>query len=237
METTAPRFGVSFKIFLVGLFVVMVYAVSASADYSMEGIQLVEKSRFTLKSFSADSNLTAFQNLAKSARGIFIAPQVLKGAFIVGASGGSGVFVAWDEKSGRWNGPAFYSMGGVSFGFQIGGEASEVVLLVMTERGVKSLLLNSFKLGLDAGVAAGPIGMGASAASANFSVDILSFSRSKGLYGGVSLDGTVVAIRHALNEGYYGRRSDAIDILIMGDVVNDKAAPLIETIQKITGRK
>lgn len=95
---------------------------------------------------------------SKKAKGVFIAPQVLKGAFVVGASGGSGVLVVRDEKTGGWNGPAFYTIGGVSFGPQIGGQASEVVLLVMTERRVSSLLSNSLKLGADVGIAAGPVG-------------------------------------------------------------------------------
>ena len=102
-------------------------------------------------------------NLVKDARGVFIAPQILKGAFIVGASGGSGVLVARDSLTGRWLGPAFYTIGSASFGFQIGGSASEVVLLAMTDRGVNALLESSIKLGADVGVAAGPVGMGAAA--------------------------------------------------------------------------
>lgn len=158
---------------------------------------------------------------------MFIAPQVLKGAYIIGASGGSGVLLVRDEKTGRLNGPAFYAIGGASIGFQIGGEASEVILLLMTERGVSSLLSNSLKLGADAGLAVGPVGMGASAATANLSADILSFSRSKGLYGGVSLDGAVVAISGDLNDAYYGKRVTPTDILIRHEVTNPHAGSLI----------
>ena len=107
----------------------------------------------------------------------------------------------------------------------------------MTERGVKALLSSSVKLGADVGIAAGPIGAGASASTANLSVDILSFSRAKGLYGGISLDGAVVAVRDGLNEAYYGKNLDPIDILITQDATSPQAISLIQVIEKASGRK
>jgi lipid-binding SYLF domain-containing protein len=174
----------------------------------------------------------AFRDLVKQAKGVFIVPQLLEGAFIVGASGGSGVFLARDEKTGEWSGPAFYTIGGASFGFQAGGQASEVILLVMSDRGVSSLLTNSFKLGADVGLAAGPIGAGVSAATANLSADILAFSRSKGLYGGISLDGAVIATRGDRNNAYYGREVTPADILVRRDVSTQHAMGLIEAVEK-----
>jgi lipid-binding SYLF domain-containing protein len=91
----------------------------------------------------------------------------------------------------------------VSFGFQIGGEASEVIFLAMTDRGVSALMKDSVKLGGDVGIAVGPIGAGVDASTANLSVDVLSFSRSKGLYGGVSLDGSYVKVSEGWNSAYY----------------------------------
>lgn len=157
---------------------------------------------------------------------------MLKGAFIWGASGGSGVLLVRDEKTGPWIGPAFYTIGGASFGLQIGGQASEVILLVMTDRGVTSLLTNSLKLGADAGVAAGPVGAGVAASTANLSADILSFSRSKGLYGGVSLDGAVVATRGEWNHAYYGKRVAPTDIFVRHDVSNPQAFALIDDVAR-----
>lgn len=216
----------------------MTFPASAlSGNYKPESNYLVEASAYVLDSLMADQNMTAFHDLVKQAKGVFIAPQVLKGAFIFGASGGSGLFLAWDERERKWGGPVFYRIGGASFGFQIGGQTSEVVLLAMTDRGVSALLANSLKLGADVGIAAGPIGAGVSAASANLSADILSFSRSKGLYGGVSLDGAVVAIRHVLNEAYYGKKVDVADLLVRHDMTNPHAAGLIEAVQKATGKK
>lgn len=210
---------------------------SAVADDMMEARQLVEKARISFESLIADQNMEAISKLIKGAKGVFIAPQVLRGAFVFGASGGSGVFVARDGKTGLWSGPAFYTMGGVSFGFQIGGDASEVVLLVMTERGVTALMATSFKLGADVGIAMGPIGIGAEASTANLSADILSFARSKGLYGGLSLKGAVVATRGGLNSAYYGKEVTPADIFIRREVTNTQAGSLIEAIAKAASKK
>ncbi len=97
---------------------------------------------------------------------------------------------------------------------------------------LRHFLENSIKLGADAGVAAGPVGIGAAAATANLSVDILSFSRSKGLYGGISLDGALVAARGSLNEAYYGKKVSPSDILILHDVTNPQASGLIKVVAK-----
>jgi len=211
--------------------------VPAFADDRKEAAQLVEKARLTLDSFMSDGNMGAFRDLLKKAQGVMIAPELLKGAFIVGVSGGNAVWLVRDKKAGQWSEPAFYTIGGASFGLQIGGEASEVILLAMTDRGVTSLLGNSIKLGGDIGVAAGPVGIGAAASTANLSVDILSFSRSKGLYGGISLDGAVVAVRSGLNEAYYGKKVSPTDILIRHTVINPQAARLIEEVSKSAAQR
>ncbi|MBI4572760.1 MAG: lipid-binding SYLF domain-containing protein [candidate division NC10 bacterium] len=209
----------------------------AWADDVMDATQLVERARHTVDNFAADPNMEGLRDLVKRAKGVFIAPQVLRGAFIFGASGGSGVLLARDEKSGQWGGPTFHTMGEASFGLQIGGEASEIVLVAMTDRGVAALLSHSIKLGADANIAVGPIGAGASAATANLSADIISFSRSMGLYGGVSVQGAVVASREALNKAYYGKDVTSTDILIRRTVTNPHAAGLIEAVAKMAGGK
>jgi lipid-binding SYLF domain-containing protein len=211
--------------------------VPAFANDQQEATQLVEKARLTLDSFMSDNNMGAFRDLLKKSVGVLISPELLKGAFIIGASGGNAVFLARDKKTGQWSQPAFYTIGGASIGLQIGGQASEVILLVMSDRGVTSLLGNSVKLGGDVGVAAGPVGIGAAASTANLSVDILSFSRSKGLYGGVSLDGSVVAVRSGLNDAYYGRQVSPTDILVRRDVKNPQALALIQDLSKSAAQK
>ncbi len=206
--------------------------VPASAAEKQEAEQLVEKARLTMESFMLDSSMGAFRDLLKKSHGVMIVPDLLKGAFVVGVSGGNAVFLARDQKSGQWSNPAFYTIGGASFGLQIGGQASEVILLVMTERGISSLLGNSLKLGGDVGVAAGPVGIGVAASTANLSADILSFSRSRGLYGGISLEGAVLAVRSGLNDAFYGRKTSPTDILIRREVRNEMALRLMENVKK-----
>jgi lipid-binding SYLF domain-containing protein len=212
---------------------VVTLATPASADDRQEAAQLVEKAEMTLQSFMSDSSMENFRNLAKQAKGILVVPQLLKGAFVFGASGGSGVLLIRDGNADRWFGPAFYTIGGASFGLQIGGQASEVALLLMTERGVAAMMSSSFKLGADVGVAAGPVGAGVAASTANLSADILTFSRSKGLYGGVSLDGAVVATRGGLNEAYYGKQVTPTDILVRREVTNPQAHGLLTRVTKM----
>jgi lipid-binding SYLF domain-containing protein len=209
----------------------------ASADDAAEARELVEKARLTLEKFATDPAMSGFRDAVKRARGVYVAPQVLRGAFIFGASGGSGVLLARDE-SGRWSGPAFYTIGEASFGLQAGGDVSEMVLLALTERGVTKLLAPSGKLGADASVAAGPVGAGVTAETAGLSADIVSFSLAKGLYGGVSVEGSVVGVRESLNHAFYGKPVSPTDILIRRTVAAPPAAAgLIEAVAKVAGGK
>jgi lipid-binding SYLF domain-containing protein len=207
----------------------------ARADDAQDARQIVEKAKLTVEQFQADENMGALRDLAKEAKGMLIMPQMLRAAFIVGGSGGSGVLMARDEKAGKWNGPAFYTLGGASFGFQAGADAAEVVILAMTDRGVSKLLSPQVKLGADVSVAVGPVGGGAAAATAGLSADLISFSMAKGLYGGFSVDGSVAGVRAALNEAYYGKPVTPADILIKGAVKNAHANGLIGAVAKLGG--
>lgn len=209
----------------------------AAADDASDAHQLVEKARMTFEGFSNDPNFGAMRDLLKTAKGVYIAPQVLRGAFIFGVSGGSGLLLARDDKAGGWGGPAFYTIGEASFGLQIGGDASEVVLLAMTERGVSKLLSTQVKLGGDVSVAAGPVGVGVRGETAGLSADIVSFARSKGVYAGISLEGAVVATRDGLNRAYYGKVVTPTDILIRREVSNPQAAGLIRSVAEVADRK
>ena len=204
------------------------------ADDAQDARQLVEKAKLTVEQFQKDSNMGGFRDLAKKAKGMLILPQMLRGAFIVGASGGSGVLVAWDAKAGQWRGPAFYTLGGASFGFQAGADAAEVIILTMTERGITQLLSPQVKLGADISVAAGPVGAGTGAATAGLSADLVSYSISKGLYGGFSVDGSVAGVRAAMNQAYYGKAVGPTDILIKGTANNPQANALIGAVAKLT---
>ena len=200
---------------------------TALADKEKEAAQaLVDKSVTTFNNFVADPDMTWFKNNVGNATGIMIIPTQLKGGFIVGGQAGTGAMLARDPKSGLWSMPSFYGMGGASIGLQIGGEASEVVLLVMSERGLNAFLSNNFELGADVRVAAGPVGAGAKAATA----DVFAFSRSKGLFGGVSAEGSIIGIRDKTNSAYSGRSVTATDILVRRNVKNDGATKLIKAV-------
>ena len=137
---------------------------------------------------------------------------------------------------GKWGGPAFYTIGEASLGFQIGGQASEVILVALTDRDVASLLSTSAKLGADVGIAVGPVGAGAEAATANLSADLVSYWRAKGLFAGISLEGAVVAVRDAFNKAYYGKEVTPTAILVQREVSNSQAAGLIGVVSKAAGK-
>lgn len=210
---------------------------SALAD-DREQRDLVDQCRMTLANFVADSNMSWFRDHIRDARGLFIVPQYMKGALIYGAAGGSGVFIAKDEKTGDWSEPAFFTMGAASFGFQFGAQMSEVVLLVLTQRGVDSLLLGNFKLGADGSVAVGPVGAGvAGATTPNLSADLLSFVRAKGLFAGVSLEGAALISRDEWSRAYYGKPATPTDIVIRREVKNPHSDVLRAEIVKATRGK
>lgn len=228
------------RFFLVMLGCVVCWTASAGpaliwAQSASEEGNLVDKARFTLENFLADSDMQWFRDHMRDARGVLIVPQFIKGAFFVGGSGGSGVLIVRDEKTNEWSYPAFFTLGGASFGLQFGAQASEVVLLVMTQKGIDSMMSTTLKLGADASVAVGPIGMGVEGSTApNLSADLLSFSKAKGLFAGISLEGAVVAARDALNTSYYHAPTKTIDILVRRSVSNAQADPLLAVVKKAT---
>jgi len=227
--------GFLFLTLLLGLFCVLAIPPSVSAQGATEEDMLVDKARLTLESFLADPDMQWFRDHMKEARGILIVPQFIKGAFFIGGSGGSGVLVVRDEKTNEWSYPAFFTLGGASIGLQFGGQASEVVLLVMTQKGVDSMMSTTVKLGGDASVAVGPVGRGVEGSTApNLSADLLSFSMAKGLFAGMSLEGAVVAARDALNTAYYKAPTKAIDVLVRRSVRNSQADPLLAVVKKAT---
>jgi len=205
----------------------------AWADDALEARQLVERSVLTVESFAADPNYQgSWRDLMKEAKGLLISPSVVKAGFIFGGSGGSLTFLTRDGKGG-WNGPAFYTVGGMSFGLLAGAEAAELVIVVRTERGVTRLLSSSAKLGGDLSVAAGPVGAGVGAAG--LTADLIILSRAKGLYGGVSLEGSVLAVRDGYNEAYYGKAVTPSDILVKGAVKNPQSSRLVDMVKKLAG--
>lgn len=191
---------------------------------------LIDQARVTVQIFTGDSNFGDLRRRLPNARGIMIFPQLIKGSFIIGGEGGSGLLLA--RNNGVWSQPAIYTLAAGSIGFQIGGEVSEVILLFNTARAVDAILRNEFKLGADASVAAGPVGAGIEASTtSNLGADILSYARSKGLAAGVSVEGAVITARHARNQAYYGRSAHPRDILYNNAVNSAGTHELIAALQ------
>ncbi len=210
------------------------YSPVFAADVDRDAAQgRVDKARVTFNEFMRDPNFTWLHENLDRAKGVLIFPQVLKGGFILGGSGGTGVLLVRDEKTGDWSQPAFYTIGSVTFGLQIGGEAAEVVMLAMSQKAVDSLLKSSFKLGGDVSVALGPFGAGAKANVdvPSVTADFISFAKSKGLYAGLNLEGAVVAVRDSLNKAYYGKDVRPVDIIASKDVSNEGSGDLRAAVE------
>jgi len=161
------------------------------------------------------------QELLDKAECVIILPSVKKGAFGVGASYGRGVMVCrgGEHYKGKWGAPALYALEGISIGFQLGGQATDFVLLVMNPKGAESLLYSKVKLGADASAAAGPKGRTAEGATdVVMDAEILSYSRNKGLFAGVSLEGSTLRSDGSANEKLYGRKLSAKEIIRQGKV-------------------
>jgi lipid-binding SYLF domain-containing protein len=161
------------------------------------------------------------QDLLDKAECLVVLPSVKKGAFGIGGSFGRGVMIcrSGQHYTGPWGPPAMYALEGVNIGFQLGGEATDFVLLVMNPKGARSLLSSKVKLGADASAAAGPKGRsGEAATDVVMNAEILSYSRAKGLFAGISLEGSTLRSDGGANEKLYGRKLTAKDIIRLGKV-------------------
>jgi len=180
------------------------------------------------------------QDLLDKADCVVVFPSVLKAAFIVGGSYGRGAMSCrkGEDFRGQWGAPAMMALEGGSFGFQIGGEATDFVLLVMNERGARGILASKIKLGGDASVAAGPVGRDASAdTDATLRAEILSYSRARGLFAGFSLEGSTIRPDNGDNRRVYGKKIPAKDIVLSETVsVPPAAKKLISTLDERTPR-
>ena len=219
------------RMMVCALVVCVVAACSSMPPASnVEAVRLVSEARIVLLNFMRDPNQTWIQQNLSNARGVLISPRILRAGFIVGGSGGRALLVARDGRT--WAGPAFYDLLTASVGFQAGVDVSEAVIVVMTDKGLNSLLSPSFKIGVDASIAVGPVGAGA---RSTVTADLVAFTRAKGLYGGVNLDGTLVITNVAWNDAFYGGTNLLPpDILIRKTVTNPEAVPLLSDLAAAT---
>jgi len=176
------------------------------------------------------------QDLLDKTKCVVVFPSVLKAAFLIGGSYGRGAMVCrtGEHFTGPWGAPTMMALEGGSFGFQLGGQATDFVLLVMNQRGASSILSSKVKLGADMAAAAGPKGRDAAAATdVTMRAEILSYSRSRGLFAGISLEGSTLRPDDAANEKLYGKKVAAIDIVREGKVpMPPSAQKLISLLEK-----
>jgi len=212
------------------------FSTTAFADSNGKAQSIIDKSKGALTDMTRSKEFSWLHQYLKDARAVLIFPQVLKAGFFLGGSGGTGVLLVHNRSTGTWSEPAFYTLGSVTFGLQIGGEAAEVVMVAMNQKAIDSLLSSSVKLGGDVSVAVGPVGGGAkgSVTVPEVKADFVSFAKSKGLYAGLNLEGSVLEVRDSLNMEYYGKAVLPKDILIKKEVSNPGANGLRETLHKVS---
>ena len=208
--------------------------VMSNAYAQADPLAHIAASETTLSNFLRDPDMDWLQKNFGRAKAVIITPEIVKAGFIFGGSGGRALVVARDPQSGKWMGPAFYAMATASVGFQAGISVAEGVTLVMTEKGLNSLLATSFKIGGDASVAAGPVGAGA---RSDIVADLITFNRAKGVYGGLNLDGTVVTASDDWNASFYGKKVLPPDILVRASVHNAAADKLLAQVSAAAGKK
>ena len=189
--------------------------------------ELVSKAEATFNNFQGDPEMKWICNHIAEAKAVIIAPEVRKAGLVAGASGGRAVMLARDPDTGKFSGPAFYSIRSASLGLQAGIEKAEVVMLVMNDRALNSLLSSQLKLGGDVSISLGPIGEGA---EKSITTDVVAFGRSKGIYGGLNLNGTLVTVNHEWNKQYYGKTVTPTDILVRRSVTNPRAERLLDKV-------
>jgi SH3 domain-containing YSC84-like protein 1 len=206
---------------LVALSVVATTRAAWAADAD-DAQRTVDKARVAFDDVIKAKGFGSLRSGLKTAKGVMIFPSILKGGFVVGGSGGTGVLLVRGD-GGAWSEPAFYTLGAVSVGLLAGGQSSEVVILINSQTGLDRLLTTSVKLGGDASIAAGPVGEGK---AANLTADFVSYAKSKGAYIGASIEGSVLDVRATLNHGYYGKPVTPVDILVKREVSSKQSEGL-----------
>ena len=187
--------------------------------------RLVEESRLTLLTLLNDTTFPALGTYIQNSRAVVIVPTLLKGGFILGGQGGDGVLVARAQDR-SWGYPIFITMAAGSVGLQIGGQVSQVVLTIVSDRGLNAVRTSNFQLGAGAGASLVTVGAGVEARSGlDFDADMYSFSLSQGLFAGGTLEGSVILDRERWNAAYYGEGANS-DGILAGFYANPHADPL-----------
>ena len=206
-------------------------SVVAINEKKLTVVNLIESSEDTLKILNQNSDIKHFQKYLSKSRAILIFPEVYEGGFIFGAKGGNGILLI--KKGEKFTGPFFYSLGGLSIGLQAGAKSGRVVMTVMTHRGLKSILKERVKLGVDVDAVVVTGGVGYSAESTPRLADVYSFSNNDGLFVGTSIEGSYLQPRNDLNKVIY-KKNLSPDEIIKYQIFNKEADDLTKIISRIT---
>jgi SH3 domain-containing YSC84-like protein 1 len=196
---------------------------------------LVDSATLTVESMMDGSEGHEAAQFLRHAKAVVVCPNIFRAGFMFGGEGGGCVMVARGN-TGGWSDPAFYGMGGGSFGLQIGLQSAQVMMMVMTDNGLNALLDSQFKIGADAGLTVATLGAGVNGSmSTGLTADIISFSKSEGLYGGISLAGSILSNDAGAEQAYYGSPLDARQIVVDMQGSNPGANPLREMLTRYGG--
>ncbi|MDE1901458.1 MAG: lipid-binding SYLF domain-containing protein [Alphaproteobacteria bacterium] len=196
----------------------------SSGEFGSEPEQLADRARITFQGMMSDNQYPGLVDLATRAKAIIIVPNLIRAAFFFGGRGGNGVMLVRGP-DGKWSDPAFYTLAGASWGLQFGGQSSELIITVMTDKGLHAVMDREVTLGGDAGVAVGELGKGVNAATGmGLKSDMYAFARSEGLFVGVSLDGSIIAPRETWDQQLYGEGVTPKAILVDRSATSDSPA-------------
>ena len=211
------------------------FAGTAPANAYNEQQELVDKAIISIEKITARTDIKDYvKRYLRDAKGVLVIPALLKAGFIVGGEGGSGVLLA-KGKGGQWSYPAFYTMGAASIGLQFGGQVSETILIIMTAKGLNSIIENKVTLGGELNAAVGPFGVGVEGATSTaLGADIITYSVGKGAFLGGGLEGAVIEKRDSMNRAYYDDTGATPEAIVLeGRFRNPKADRLRETLARI----
>lgn len=184
-----------------------------------EAMAIINHAIMTWQNFMQDPDMSDFRAHVKEGQGVLIVPRLMKGAFVLGAEGGNGVLLVRLDKMGSWSEPVFYEISSASFGLQAGMETSEAILVIQSVKGVESMLKNTIKLGTDVSAVIGPRGAGIEGVtSMSIGMDFVTYTRTKGIYAGVSIEGASIGTKDDLNKAYYGSGVTPSDIVLLRKV-------------------
>ncbi len=214
-------------------------AFSAPAMADNKWSRLVEESGKVLGEIQQMPDQSIPEDLMRTCSAIAVFPNTISAGLGIGGKYGQGIIMVRDEKSGKWSSPAIFTIAGGSIGWQIGGQATDFVLLVMNRRSIDGILQGKFKLGADASVAAGPVGRAAEASTdVQLKGGILSYSRSRGLFAGVKLEGAVITQHWDGDKELYGKSLSAEDILLKNKAGMPKEADnIVKVLNKYPEKK